>query len=101
VQAATSRDPLLTPATRAELREKLGLSRREGVGVRGGSTNVSAGDILWPSRKLAAAAMVNTGGAAAACTSRRIRRDNDAPQQRIDPARNPHIAVIEQARPVK
>jgi CubicO group peptidase (beta-lactamase class C family) len=68
LQAAAGNDPLLTPATVVEMREKLGLSRREGVGIRGGSTYVSAGYILWPSLKLAAAAMVNGGGAAPACT---------------------------------
>jgi CubicO group peptidase (beta-lactamase class C family) len=68
LQTLTGKDPLLTPATAAEMREKLGISRREGVGIRGGSTYVSAGYILWPSRKLAAAAMVNAGGAAQACT---------------------------------
>lgn len=64
-QMAGGDDPLLSKPTADRMRELF--RRPEGTAIRGGSPFLSAGYTLWPSRKIAAAAMVNAGGAAAAC----------------------------------
>jgi len=65
LHGAGGNDSLLSKATAARMQELF--RRREGASIRGGSPFLSAGYTLWPSRKAAAAVMVNAGGAAPAC----------------------------------
>jgi D-alanyl-D-alanine carboxypeptidase len=66
LQSANGRDVLLKKETADRVRALF--PRPDGTNLRGGSPFVSAGFNLWPSRNLAAVAMVNAGGAEQACT---------------------------------